>query len=63
MKVILELTIEETVSVDTLEELAGRAMEAMSGHGPRVHSRLLVEMSPNYLEIPMHHTMKPSKAV
>ena len=53
MRVILELNISETVSVDVLEELAAKAMRAISGTGPRVYPRLLVELGPNYLEIPL----------
>lgn len=53
MRVILELNIEETVPVDYLEEMAGKAMQAISGSGPKVHPRMLVELEPTYLEIPM----------
>ncbi|MBA7506103.1 hypothetical protein ES706_04783 [subsurface metagenome] len=58
MKAVLELNIEGTVSVETLQRLGSRAMDAISGDGPRVQPRLLLEMSPNYLEIPL----MPSKS-
>lgn len=61
MKAVLELNIEGTVSVETLQRLGNRAMDAISGDGgPRVQPRLLLEMSPNYLEIPLH--LMPSKS-
>lgn len=59
MRVVIELNIEETVSTDTLETLGNRVVEAISGPGPRVHPRLLIEMTPTYLELPLHP--KPSK--
>ena len=60
MKAVLELNIEGTVSVETLQRLGTRAMDAISGDtGPRVQPRLLLEMSPNYLEIPLHMPSKP----
>jgi len=62
MKVVLELHFEHTVSVDHIEDIINRAMDAISGSGPVVHPRLLVELSPNYLEIPLGRSkFKPTK--
>lgn len=56
MKVVLELHFEDTMSVDYIEDIVNRALDAISGGGPKVQPRLLVELSPNYLEIPLGRT-------
>ena len=66
MKVVLELNVEQTVAVDFIADMADRAMKAITGTGgPPVYPRLLVELGPNYLEIPLHrdYGARASKAV
>lgn len=59
MKVVLELNVEANVPMDHLQDIADRAMAAISGvGGPTVHPRLLLELGPNYLEIPIVRTRK-----
>ena len=55
MRVILELNIEDqVVPADHLQELARKAVRAITGtEGPKVYPRLLVELGPNYLELPI----------
>lgn len=59
MKVILELNIDANVPMDHLQDIADMAMSAISGVcGPTVCPRLLLELGPNYLEIPIVRSRK-----
>jgi len=63
MRIVLELNIEANVPMEHLQDIADRAMAAISGvGGPTVYPRLLLELGPNYLEIPIGRTRK-SKSV
>ena len=55
MRIIVELNVEEqTLPAEMLEELGNRISNALVGQtGPKVHPRLLVELQPNYLELPI----------
>lgn len=64
MKVLIELNFEApTVPADVLLELGSRIYDALSGwrSGPRAIPKLLIELTPNYLEMPIH--IKPTRTV
>jgi len=66
MRILLELNIEETDGAFPSERLSGmaaRAMDAITGSGgPRVHPRLLVETSPNFIELPISYESVRAKS-
>lgn len=59
MKIVYELCFEETLSVDHLQSIGERIAEVVRGQGPVVYHRMLVELQPTYLEIPITHSSKP----
>ncbi len=58
MKIVLELTTEETLDVDSIKHLADRIATVTSGYGPQVYPRMLIELQPTYLEIPFGSVSK-----
>lgn len=60
MKAVLELHFDDTVPAEYVSDIVGKAMSAIrGGDGPMVHPRLLVELSPNYLELPISYLVEP----
>lgn len=62
MKLVFELAFEETLDVETIRHIGSRITDAISGHGPTAYPRMLVELQPTYLEIPLSMERRKMKS-